>query len=399
MLALWKGEPVEAVSIPFDAYQSKVAASVPLGEGPDLFIEEHKLLGDYRHRKVVAPVGDALEPGVFSGPALRAVTDGGVAWAVPLSQKCVALYVNTDLVKEVPSDLESFADLGGLHAGAYPLAFETKNPYYVAALLSAYGGELLDRDDHFGLVGPDAVRAVELDRWLLDRKVIPEDADGDLVTKLFGAGQAAFVISGPWLAASLSGKGVRYRVAKLPVVRATGQPMRPLLGVESVMLTPRGALRPEVRALARLLASASEAAAIRARFSPTPTARRDVALPPGDVSTFAEQARTAIPMPSSRAMQSVWDPANRAILKVLHHEASAETALAEAKGRATSNDPAPTTALPPPASPTIPAALRGRPPSALWAALRAVREARAPGFGAEGPPRLAGRRTPTSPTR
>ena len=32
---------------------------------------------------------------------------------------------------------------------------------------------------------------------------------------------------------------------------------------------------------------------------------------------FAEQALTAIPMPSSRAMSAAWDPANRAIRKVM----------------------------------------------------------------------------------
>ncbi|MFT3767187.1 MAG: hypothetical protein QM820_16950 [Minicystis sp.] len=35
VLALWKGEPIDAVSIPYDAYQSKVSNAVPLGEGPD----------------------------------------------------------------------------------------------------------------------------------------------------------------------------------------------------------------------------------------------------------------------------------------------------------------------------------------------------------------------------
>lgn len=349
VLALWKGEPIDAVSIPYDAYQSKVSNAVPLGEGPDLFINEHKVLGDYRHLKVVAPAGDALEPGVFSDPALRAVTYDGVAWGVPLSQKCVALYVNTDLVKDVPPDLESIAALAGkLPNKAFPLAFETKNPYYVAGLLSAFGGELLDKDDHFGLFGPAAVRAVEMDRWLIEQRAVPEDADGDLVTKLFGAGQAAFAISGPWLAASLGGKAVHYRVAKLPIVRATGQPMRPLLGVESVMLTPNGARRPEVRALAKLLGSA-EAARIRARFLPTPTARLDVEMPEGDVRTFAEQAKLAVPMPASRAMQSVWDPATRAILKVLRRDADAETALTEARSRF-DNVRRP---LPPPASPIL----------------------------------------------
>jgi arabinogalactan oligomer/maltooligosaccharide transport system permease protein len=377
VLALWKGEPVDAVSIPYDAYQSKVSNAVPLGEGPDLFINEHKVLGDYRHLKVVAPVGDALEPGVFSEPALAAVTDGGVAWAVPLSQKCVALYVNTDLVKQVPPDLEGFTDLAGkLPNGAFPLAFETKNPYYVAALLSAFGGELLDTQDQFGLSGPAAVRAVELDRWLVEKRAVPEDADGDLVTKLFGEGQAAFAISGPWLAASLSGKPVHYRVAKLPVVRATGQPMRPLLGVESVMLTPAGAARPEVRALARLLAS-KEAAEIRARWSPTPSARVDVVMPEGDVRTFAEQARIAVPMPSSRAMQSVWDPANRAILKVLRHDADADTALAEAKRRFDDvRRP-----LPVRASPVGLYLVLGA--IGLYLAFRWVKLAREPGFRAE----------------
>jgi arabinogalactan oligomer/maltooligosaccharide transport system permease protein len=164
-------------------------------------------------------------------------------------------------------------------------------------------------------------------------------------------------------------------VAKLPVVRATGQPMRPLLGVESVMITPSGALRPEVRALARLLASA-EAAAIRARYSPVPSARIDVPMPEGDARTFADQARTAIPMPSSRAMQSVWDPAKRAIVKVLHREAGAETALAEAKGRFDDvRRP-----LPPPASPLPAFFVIGA--LGLWGALRWVQAARRPDFGA-----------------
>ena len=159
ILAQWKGEPVSAVSIPYDAYNAKLAAAIPLGDGPDLFIAEHKYLGDFRYRKLVAPVGDALEPGVFSAPALAAVRDGDVAWAVPLSNKCVALYVNTALVDHTPADLEGMADLAGkLGPGVVPLAFETRNAYYVAAILSAFGGALIDDQDRFGFIGPDAVR-------------------------------------------------------------------------------------------------------------------------------------------------------------------------------------------------------------------------------------------------
>jgi arabinogalactan oligomer / maltooligosaccharide transport system permease protein len=333
ILAQWKGTPIERVSIPYDAYGSKLAAAIPLGGGPDLFIDSHERLGDYRHRRLVAPVGDALEEGVFSPPALAAVREGDVAWAVPLSQKSVALYVNTDLVREVPADLEGIADLAGeLPAGVFPLAYEATHVYGFAGILFAFGGQILEPGDRYGFVGPAAVRAVEFARALVQRHVMPEDADGAMVKALFGSGQAAFAISGPWLAAGLRGTPVHYRVVSLPVVRATGEPMRPLLTVESVMLSPGGAQKPEVRALARLLASA-DAARIRAKYGPTPSARADVVPPEGDTRAFAEQAKVAIPMPSSRAMRAVFDPADRAIRKVLRGDLGAEAALDEGKAR------------------------------------------------------------------
>ena len=377
ILAQWKGEPVDAVSIPYDAYNSKLAAAIPHGDGPDLFIAEHKLLGDFRYHKLVAPVGDALEEGVFSAPALSAVRDGDVAWAVPLSNKCVALYRNTDLARAAPADLEDLVDLvGKLPPRVFPLVYQTRDAYFLAAIFSGFGGTLLDDKDQFGLIGPGAVRAVELNRWMVERHAVPEDIDGALVTNLFGSGQAAFAISGPWLAASLTAKGLHYVVEKLPVLRATGLPMRPLLGVESVMLSPHGARRPEVRALARLLASA-EAATIRAKYGPTPSARLDVTMPDGDVRAFAEQARTAIPMPSSRAQQAVWDPADRAIRKVLRRDADAESALAEAKRRYDDvRRP-----LPGPTSPAPALILLGG--LGLWGAFRWSKLAREQSFRAE----------------
>ncbi len=336
ILAGWKGAPVETLAVPYDAYATKLAAAIPLGEGPDLFIDSHERLGDYRARRIVGPVGDALSPGVFSPPALEAVSAEGAVWGLPLSQKCLALYLNTDLAKDAPATLEDLALLRGkLPAGTYPLAYEIKGAYGLAALFSSFGGRLLDDQDGYGFVGPAAEQTLLLARDLVDQRVIPEDVDGALVTNLFKAGQAAYAVSGPWLAADLGDNAtVKWRVVPLPKLRATGQPMRPLLTVESVMLSPQGAAKADVRLLARLLASA-EAAQIRARFGPTPTARRDVAVAAGDapVQVFALQAKTAIPMPSSRAMRAVWDPANRAILKVLRRDATADVALAEGKRR------------------------------------------------------------------
>ncbi len=336
ILKSWKGSPVETLAVPYDAYLTKLAAAIPADQGPDVYIDSHERLGELRARKIVGPVGDALEAGVFSPPALDAVSEGGVAWALPLSQKCLALYLNTDLVKEAPATLEDLADLiGKLPPGTYPLVYDVQHVYGIAALFSSFGGRLLDERDSYGFSGPPAEQTLLFARDLIDHHVIPASADGALVTNMFKSGHAAYAVSGPWLAADLGDNAtVKWRVVPLPKLRATGQPMRPLLTVESVMLSPHGALKPEARALARLLASA-EAAKIRAQFGPTPTARIDVAVAEGDapVQVFALQAKTAIPMSSSPTMHAVWDPADRAIAKFIRHNASAEDALAEGKHR------------------------------------------------------------------
>ncbi|MGB1698729.1 MAG: extracellular solute-binding protein, partial [Nannocystaceae bacterium] len=116
LLASFDGE-VEVLAIPYDAFGAKIAASIPLGEGPDLFIDSHERLGDFIHRGLVAPLSaEHLNADAYVPQALDAVTlldASGVSrpWAVPLSMKSLALYVNTDLLTEVPASLEDFAAL------------------------------------------------------------------------------------------------------------------------------------------------------------------------------------------------------------------------------------------------------------------------------------------------
>lgn len=332
----FKESSVEILAVPSDAFKSKVTSAVQFGEGPDLFIDAHNRIGDYVSRGVVAPVGDALEASAFVGPPLDAVTISDKPYGVPLSQKSVALYINTDLVSSVPVDFESIGDLRAkLPPGVFPLAYEASGLYMHAAILHAFGGTVLKPGDEFGLVGSEAEKSLEFVLGLQTQKVIPEEADGALVSNLFRSGKAACAISGPWLATDLAGvPSLHYRVVPIPVIRQTGQFPQPLLTVESVMLTPRGAERADVRALARLLASV-DASRIRAERAKTLPARNDAPPPAADsfLAAFAEQAKRAVPMSSSLAMDVVWEPSIKALRKVLRRDALASLALSEAKRR------------------------------------------------------------------
>ncbi len=373
VLASFDGAPIKPLAIPYDAFGSKLAAAIPLGDGPHLFIDSHERLGDYRRRKIVAPVGDGLEAGVFDPVALAAVQLDGEAWGVPLSRKSVALYVNTALVDHVPDTLEGIAAMAPtLAPGVYAYAYEVKKSYAHAPLLHAFGGRMLDDDGGFGFVGPEAEASLRFAAELVATGVVPPNADGGLVTNLFKSGKAAFAMSGPWLAADLQDT-VPYRVQPLPVLEATGRPLLPFLTVEVVMFSPHGAARPQVRALARHLASAS-AAVVRQQQARTLTARIDVPAPSDDpmLAAFAQQAATAIPMPSAPAMRSTWEPADRALGKVLRGQAEPAAALEEAAHRFDDVRRPP----PPPASPWP--AIIGLGLLSLWGSLVLVQRARRP---------------------
>jgi len=336
IVAAWKGERVELLALPSDAFKSKVSSAVQFGEGPDLFLDAHDKLGDYNGRKVIAPVGDALEKNAFAPPTLAAVTIGNVPYGVPISQKSIALYMNTDLVREAPKDLESIEELASkLPPGVVPLAYNSQSTYYHAGFVHAFGGLMLTPDDQFGFVGRAAENSLNFVLGLRAKKIVAEDTDVSVVTNLFRSGKAAFAIDGPWLATSLAeATSLHYRVAPLPMIRAAGKPLTPFLGVECVMLTPKGAARKEVLELARLLAS-PEASSIRLARARTLPARTDVALPAGDefIAAFAEQAKQTVAMPSSLAMNAVWEPSDRALRKALRKDALPAPALSEAKKR------------------------------------------------------------------
>jgi arabinogalactan oligomer/maltooligosaccharide transport system permease protein len=333
IVAEFEGPPVVVLALPYDAFAAKLSAAIPHGEGPDLYIDSHERLGDYRRRQIVAEVGDAIEADAFEPFVLAAVTQDGEAWAVPLNQKSLALYVNTDLVQTVPTDLESIVALApSLPPGVFALAYDAMNPYVHAPILHAFGGRMLTEDDQFGFVGPEAEASLLFVSDLLNSGAVPRDADGALVTSLFISGKAAFALTGPWLAAEL-GDAVPYRVVVLPNIAATGRLMRPFLTVEAMMLSPRGAKRLEVRTLARHVASA-RAARIRQDMAQTLSARSDVD-PSGDpfLQAFADQAKRAVPMPATPAMRSTWVPAQQAIRKVLRGDTDPKSALEQAEHR------------------------------------------------------------------
>jgi arabinogalactan oligomer/maltooligosaccharide transport system permease protein len=242
---------IETLAIPFDAYSSKLAAAVPHAHGPDVYIEAHERLGAYLRDGLVAPIAAAFpdaEVGDYDPVAVSAITLAGVRYGAPLSSKCLALFVNEDLVPKTPATIEEIAALqGALPPGAYAIAYDTTDAFFHAAFLQGFGGAYVDEGGRFAFVGGAAERSLDLVRGLVQRGDVPQEPTYALITQLFATGRAATAIGGPWMVGDLR-SAARWHVEPLPrIAAANGAPMRPFLTVEAVMTTPQGAARPAAR--------------------------------------------------------------------------------------------------------------------------------------------------------
>jgi arabinogalactan oligomer/maltooligosaccharide transport system permease protein len=332
------GTKVTLLSVPYEAYLGKLEAAIPRGNGPDVFLSPHNRLGEYILHGLVAPFGESSK--------VDAVSFDGKQWGIPLSSKCAALYVNTDLMPAPPTTLGEITKAKErLSPGTWPLVYESQSVYYHVAFLHAFGGRFF-ADDKFEMVGPAAERSLETVRDLTKAGVVPEEPSGDLVKQLFAQKKAATAISGPWLAPDLPAD-LHYTVVPLPSIEGAGV-LRPYLTVDAAFLTPAGAKSQDARALATFLGE-------HGATPPSPT------------------CANAIPMPVSTAMNPAWDPALQAMRKVLRGNSPPGPALAEAKARYES------VMRPPPKEPTSPAALIAIASLAMllvatWIARRAARD-------------------------
>lgn len=326
------GEEVDLLAVAFGAYLAKLESAIPTGRGPDVFIDAHERLGSYVDAGLVRPLrGEAPES--LPPESLTPLRHDEQLYGLPLSLKCAALYINTELLDEAPESLDALAR-AQVPEGTFPLVMEAENGYYVAAILHSLGGQLLTDEGAYGFEGPAAERTTS---WLAARVAdgtIPDETTGELVQRLFASGAAAAAISGPWLAPDLPAE-LSWRVVPLPPLEEGGEPLEPFLTVEAAFAAARpgeGADGEAVDALIRFLAGTS-GSRIRATVGRQVVADEDAwadsRLAHDEfLTTFRRAAANARPMPTDPRMRMTFVPTQRALRRVLRSGAPPAEALA-----------------------------------------------------------------------
>jgi arabinogalactan oligomer/maltooligosaccharide transport system permease protein len=327
------GLEIRALAVPYDALVTKLDASLPRTIGPDLFIYAHERIGDWAERGFLTPVElDAESERDLLPAALAALRHDGKLYGLPLAFKCVALFYRTDRIREPPATTDELLRLAAeqVAAGRVGLAYEAESFYLQAAWLHGFGGRLFTDDGSLAIESAGSARSLAFAADLVNRRLVPQESSGALVTQMFASGQASMAVSGPWLLGELPA-ALPYAVAPLPRVSATGKPAEPLLSVEAVAVSRQARSPQAAMRVARALVGFDSALA-RATQGRQPVATlsayRDARVARDRVLTaFAEQAKHAVPIPATASMRLLWDPARRALREVLRGDRTPEQAL------------------------------------------------------------------------
>lgn len=102
------GIKVKHTHFPYAQYQTKVAAAVPAGEGPDVVQLYYGWLEEYRKAKLLAPLPkdqfDVAQVEKEFFPIVKAMKADGAYWGLPTAVRSMALFYNKKLMAEAGLD-------------------------------------------------------------------------------------------------------------------------------------------------------------------------------------------------------------------------------------------------------------------------------------------------------
>ena len=332
---------IRSQAVPYDPFVDKVTITIPRGQGPDLFIFAHNMVGAWAQEQLLESLSKAVTSDTlrsFLPETVTPLVHDGNLYGLPLAFKSLVLFYNKKLLPEIPSTMDlllpRLVEIQKANPGVHGLVAEAGLLYNHAPWMHAFGGAIFDASGQPSLSSEGQRRAVTWTRALhTEHKVLPSGLNGFMVSSLFNEGKAVVALNGPWFRAELA-DSVDAGVSVIPSLE--GRLARPFLGVEAVYVSRRSEHKEAAIEAAKLLAGAASAQ-IRMETGKQPVAHQatlnEGAKGDPDLAVFLEQAATAIPMSSRPEMQLVWSTMDMAIQGVVYGDKDPKKALEAAQAK------------------------------------------------------------------
>ena len=197
------GATVNIIPVPKNDFNTKLNTAIATGTPPDASYLDQPLVPRFAMDGVlgVLPEGLIGESTLYQG-ALNTNRVGGKLYGLPLSQTCVAMYYNKDLIPEPPATWDELLKVAAevydpdnqIAAFAVPHG-DGWGAWLFPAFVATAGGQMLDEQNQIvSFAEQPAIDALQLWKDLLtySPREITDSANS------FQTGHVAMMITGPW---------------------------------------------------------------------------------------------------------------------------------------------------------------------------------------------------------
>lgn len=343
-----QGVTVAVQEVAFEDIRGQLQQAGPAGEGPDMIVGANDWIGELVTNGAVAPI-DLPNPDDFQEVSIEAFTWDGQLYGVPFAVENLALFRNTDLVPEAPQTWQDVVDTslqlqedGEVEQAFLIPASPDEAPYHFHPIFTAFGGYYFELTDSgydtsdIGIDSQGAVQAGQNIRQWVQQGLINPDVTGQIQQERFGAGEAAFAVSGPWAlvqgGAGFEETGVNFAVDPFPPLNDS--PMQPFVGVQGVMISAFSENPLLAQSFVTETVASEEAQMTMFEANSRPPALISAAEQATQDSpvfaAFSKAAENGVPLPAVPAMSSVFTAMGDAYTLIMSGNAPPPRALGSA---------------------------------------------------------------------
>ncbi|MNJ49177.1 Maltose/maltodextrin-binding protein precursor [compost metagenome] len=269
-------------------------------------------------------------------------TFNGVLYGYPRSAETTALFYNKSLVPEPPKSFDDLLAFGRTFTDKskkkYALMWEAGNMYFNYPFIASGGGYLFGDNgtnkDDIGLANEGVAESMKVYQSLAEILPVKSgDINPDIKRGLFGAGDVAMDINGPWeVAGYKEALGDNLAIAPIPTVN--GKTAITFSGIKIYSVSSFTKYPNAAKLYAQFATTKEAQLLLNETIGSVPTnleaLETDQIKNDPIVSGFAEQAKNSEPMPSIPEMANVWAPVNAAMADIWDNKTDPAAAMEKA---------------------------------------------------------------------
>ena len=328
-----------------------VTAAAGAGQGPDIVAWVDDQIGKWVKLDAIKPIDglDGVDSNYMNNTYTKAAVDADTfeshVYGMPEAVEAITLIYNKKLITgdQVPKntdDLYAFAkDYHLKHPDGYGVVWNPKDAYFQAPWIYGSGGFYVKPD---GTVGLNTAGTKAGFNYIASYKgSMPAGVDYGIADTLFKEGKAAMIINGPWSVADYVKAGVDYAFATLPVIKSTGKPASPFVGVKTWMLGQYAANPALAVDVMKFFTNQANQTTMVLGTREIPANKAALADPQvqavADIAGFGAQVKNGVPLPNTPFMSALWDPVAKALEAVWTGKQTVDSALTDAQSAAEKN--------------------------------------------------------------